>query len=232
MKKFQSSTRFLEFATPLELALGLKAQSFNPLRGSSSLQRFPPGMIPIKAGSFQSSTRFLEFATDDARRQQELDIQVSILYEVPRVCNLFSLPGDTATVVSILYEVPRVCNLFLLPTNVLTFCFNPLRGSSSLQQRNRPRSASRACSFNPLRGSSSLQHTALARPGRHGRVSILYEVPRGCNRRGAGKQKQRAGFNPLRGSSSLQPGLASQLSGLLVFQSSTRFLEFATISQN
>ena len=87
---------------------------------------------------FQSSTRFLEFATCAITVKQIPGIEVSILYEVPRVCNSisvvdslvdqkfqsstrfleFATPDDRqrpkrGTDVSILYEVPRVCNYYL-----------------------------------------------------------------------------------------------------------------------
>ena len=156
--------------------------SFNPLRGSSSLQPgFPPtdfksdrvsilyevprvcnansGWRLAIGRTFQSSTRFLEFATRSRGPDPKTAEPVSILYEVPRVCNddggaLNSLPQ-----VSILYEVPRVCNL-----SQTSVCH------------------SRPVGFNPLRGSSSLQPSiALRHRIGQGPVSILYEVPRVCN---------------------------------------------------
>ena len=132
---------------------------------------------------------------------------VSILYEVPRVCNLgdtlisidpsnpfqsstrfleFATGAPTTIMdifkVSILYEVPRVCNI--RSCNVSKSCisrFNPLRGSSSLQPAWRSQRSSRARKFQ-----SSTRFLEFA-TGRHCRALGRFHC-----------------FNPLRGSSSLQ----------------------------
>ena len=163
-----------------------------------------PGHSYIEEDEFQSSTRFLEFATRaDYPRAHSI---VSILYEVPRVCNGTALgmwrPAKCFNPLrgsSSLQQEPRAA------TGGLLRRFNPLRGSSSLQHLRVDGRNGRGRSFNPLRGSSSLQprgsSPAIPRPGP---VSILYEVPRVCNVRHAARLRPGLRFNPLRGSSSLQ----------------------------
>ena len=225
---------------------------FNPLRGSSSLQHvkvFHP-LTPVK---FQSSTRFLEFATKtdtiySVRREVSILYEVprvcneqcrqlllegygvSILYEVPRVCNVSPyLLSSPCQHVSILYEVPRVCNSsvrrrggrstkFQSSTRFLEFATEALAFRKAFphefQSSTRflefatvwraPTLFLDSC-FNPLRGSSSLQPSRWNAFARAVRVSILYEVPRVCNPEPLASRARRS-----------------------LFQSSTRFLEFAT----
>ena len=111
LDEFQSSTRFLEFATVYNGdGTATARKSFNPLRGSSSLQHCGFKFEILSGVVFQSSTRFLEFATLDGALIVGRK-EVSILYEVPRVCNIITRGATRENLeVSILYEVPRVCN--------------------------------------------------------------------------------------------------------------------------
>ena len=251
---FQSSTRFLEFATHTGRRPPLW-ERFNPLRGSSSLQRTPSARHCFRISRFQSSTRFLEFATParGSRGGRENGFQsstrflefatsgtrfiragnwgVSILYEVPRVCNAkSSIEWTDSTWVSILYEVPRVCNrhqpqrparargvsiLYEVPRvcniRVLQWrndngkSFNPLRGSSSLQPGSRGGQTDNlyvSILYEVPRVCNFVQGVDCIAPFY---VSILYEVPRVCNFSGISREQIAAlSFNPLRGSSSLQ----------------------------
>ena len=177
---------------------------FNPLRGSSSLQPRP---------------------NERALRAQA----VSILYEVPRVCNEYGIARDD--VVAQFQSSTRFLEFATwrpLAERCCFWRFNPLRGSSSLQRRNQKR-LRQVRSFNPLRGSSSLQLHLPRFLAVYKHVSILYEVPRVCNLLAALLRPHNIrGFNPLRGSSSLQQKTASFVLNPNKFQSSTRFLEFAT----
>ena len=226
-RMFQSSTRFLEFATTYNLQMpalyqvsilyevprvcnvGLafaarQHQSFNPLRGSSSLQRKIAPRSGRQTGGFnplRGSSSLQPIQGSTVRR-----LKVSILYEVPRVCNRPQLHrGGRDQRVSILYEVPRVCNGMDEKKYTINGGFNPLRGSSSLQHYYRSRrftffvvsilyEVPRVCNIGPL----AWVYAYVA-------VSILYEVPRVCN-----------SGEPSTGETELR------------FQSSTRFLEFAT----
>ena len=108
-------------------------------------------------------------------------------------------------VVSILYEVPRVCNA--------------APGLSALG----------AGSFNPLRGSSSLQRKVLNCYKVQGRVSILYEVPRVCNVGHNVSVENKPKVSILYEVPRVcNVKVVSHCSPPVKFQSSTRFLEFAT----
>ena len=179
--RFQSSTRFLEFATRDWDAVVAVVVSFNPLRGSSSLQRMLAARLkgaaasfnPLRGSSslqpdvangwlvepqFQSSTRFLEFATlEPAPRARRSLFQSSTRFLEFATANRCFSSAD---------------KLFQSSTRFLEFATCASKSSSSAVSTFQ--SSTRFLEFATL---ISIFERDLEK------VSILYEVPRVCNGR-------------------------------------------------
>ncbi len=137
-----------------------RSQPLHPFQSSTRLSAFatrsrsPGSRARIR---FQSSTRLSAFATNASTVPIAMD-QVSILYEVKRLCNPCRARQGRRVPVSILYEVKRLCNEHAAGQSLSSVYVSILY------------EVKRLCNRQP-------RADALHQP----QVSILYEVKRLCN---------------------------------------------------